>query len=136
MVCRLRVHVMLFCLLFPLSGCYRAAPDLELMWETQPLPGGGDPTHGPSPRASTDRAIMAAARVFATTNLVGKTPAEVKELLGDPKTASNSAYNFPFYPPPDNAIVYRFDTGAYGNQYHVLIGEDGTVVNVVNLPIE
>jgi hypothetical protein len=44
--------------------------DLKLMWETQPLGGTPDPTHGPNPRASTDSAINAASRVFNTVELV------------------------------------------------------------------
>src|SRR5262245_14748963 len=49
------------------------AADIRRMWETQPLRGSHDPTHGPNPRSSTDRAINAASRVFNTVELVGKT---------------------------------------------------------------
>lgn len=106
------------------------AGDLKLMWETQPLRGTPDPTHGPNPRASTDRAINAASRVFNTVELVGKTWQEAVAALGDPKTSSDSIYNFPFWPPPKGALVYRFDSGAYGWQFNLVLGEDGRVREV------
>src|SRR5262245_49643655 len=56
--------------------------DTKLMWETRQLGGTPDPTHGPNPRSSTDRAINAASRVFNTVELVGKTREEVIALLG------------------------------------------------------
>jgi hypothetical protein len=99
--------------------------DLKLMWETQPLPGQHDPSHGPNPFASTERAILAANRVFNTVQLLGKTQAEIIADLGDPATSSNSIYNFPFYPPPLGALVYRFDTGAGGYQFNVIFDDDG-----------
>lgn len=108
------------------------AADLKLMWETQPLRGTPDPTHGPNPRGSTDRAINAASRVFNTVELIGKTPEEVVALLGDPKASSNSIYNFPFWPPPPKGrgLVYRFDSGAYGWQFNLVFGNDGRVLEV------
>jgi len=107
------------------------AADLKLMWETQPLKGAPDPSHGPNPRASTDRAINAASRVFNTVELLGKTAEDVVALLGDPKVLSDSIYNFPFWPPPKGkSLVYRFDSGAYGWQFNLVLDEDGRVREV------
>ena len=110
--------------------------DLSLIWETQRLPGTHDPSHGSNPRSSTDRAINAASRVFNTVPLVGETRDEVLVRIGEPKSQSDSVYNFPFYPRSDGALVYRFDTGSYGWQFNVLFGEDGKVREVERLWIE
>jgi hypothetical protein len=99
------------------------AADLKLMWETE----GG---------ASTPKAIRAAERVFATVELAGLTRAEVIDRLGDPRTSSDSRYNFPFYPAGRRALVYRFDNGAWGCQYNVWFGWDGKVRRVQYLMIE
>ncbi len=107
--------------------------DMRLMWETQRLRGSPDPTHGPNPRGSTDRAINAASRVFNTVELVGMTRAEVVNLLGDPKTSSESIYNFPFWPAPRGSLVYRFDCGSYGWQFNVVLDEQGKVSKVERL---
>jgi hypothetical protein len=116
---------------FPADGQSQNLPaDLKLMWETEPLSGTPDPTHGPNPRASTDRAINAASRVFNTVELAGKRKDEVVALLGDPKTSSDSIYNFPFWPAPRGALVYRFDCGAYGWQFNVVFGLRGRVTEV------
>src|SRR5262245_3209813 len=106
------------------------AGDIRLMWETKRLGGTHDPSHGLNPRSSTDRAINAASRVFNSVDLVGKTLEEVLGLLGDPKSSSDSIYNFPFWPAPKGALVYRFDSGAYGWQFNVLFGDDGKVREV------
>src|SRR5437879_3839468 len=99
--------------------------DLKLMWETRRLRGTPDPSHGPNPRGSTPRAIEAAGRVFNTVELVGMTQAEVIALLGDPWNSSDSIYNnCPFWPPEEPALVYRFDSGAYGWQFDVLFDGD------------
>ncbi len=104
--------------------------DLKLMWETQPLQGNPDPTHGSNPRASTDKAIRAASRVFNTVELVGKAQEEVVTLLGDPKSSNDSIYNFPFWPAPRGAQVYRFDCGSYGWQFNVLFDGNGKVKEI------
>jgi len=104
--------------------------DLKLMWETQPLQGTPDPTHGPNPHASTDKAIEAASRVFNTVKLVGKSREEVVALLGDPKSSNNSVYNFPFWPIRRGALVYRFDCGSYGWQFNVLFDGSGKAKEV------
>jgi hypothetical protein len=112
------------------------ADDLKLMWETRPLTN-PDATHGPNPRCSTHRAINAASRVFNTVALVGETKEKVIELLGDPKSSSDSTYNFPFYPPASReSLVYRFDTGAYGWQFEVVFDDNGLVKNVERHGIE
>jgi hypothetical protein len=104
--------------------------DLKLMWETRRLGGTPDASHGTNPRSSTDRAINAASRVFNTVELSGKTRDEVVSLLGDPKSSSDSIYNFPFWPSPKGSLVYRFDSGAYGWQFNVVLGDDGRVQEV------
>jgi hypothetical protein len=91
------------------------------MWETRRLGG---------TLSSTDRAINAASRVINTVELVGKTQEEVASLLGDPHSSSDSSYNFPFYPVPQGSLVYRFDSGMYGWQFNLLLGEDGQVREV------
>ncbi|MBN9517836.1 hypothetical protein J0H58_04830 [bacterium] len=107
--------------------------DIKLMWETEPLTGNAGPHAGPNPRSSTDRAIHAASRVFATTGLAGKTRAEVIALLGDPRVSNDSIYNFPFHDAPWGALVYRFDTGSYGWQFNVRFNWWGTVRRVDRL---
>lgn len=107
--------------------------DLNLMRETQRLGGTPDPTHGPNPRSSTDRAINAASRVFNTVKLLGKTRDEVVNLLGDPKLLNDSIYNFPFWPAPKGSLVYRFDNGGCGWQFNVAFGDDGRVREVQRL---
>jgi hypothetical protein len=104
--------------------------DLKLMWKTKRLGSTHDLTHGQNPRSSTDRAINAASRVFNTVELVGKTRDEVVTLLGDPKSSSDSIYNFPFWPAPKGSLVYRFDSGAYGWQFNAVLGEEGRVSEV------
>jgi hypothetical protein len=103
------------------------AGDIRLMWETRKLGGTPDRTHGPNPRSSTDRAINAASRVFNTVELDGKSREAVVGLLGDPKSSSDSIYNFPFWPAPKGALVYRFDSGSYGWQFNVVFGDDSKV---------
>jgi hypothetical protein len=99
------------------------AADLKLMWGTRDT-------------ASTDEAIAAAERVFATVEFVGLTRSEVISLLGDPKKSSDSRYNFPFYPASRRALVYRFDNGCGGCQYNVWFGWNGRVRRVQYLAIE
>lgn len=99
------------------------------MWETHLL------FNGPVQHASTESAIQAAGRVFSQAHLMGLTRSQVIALLGDPRTASNSGYNFPFYPAPAGALVYRFDTGAGGWQFNVTFGRGGLVSEIQRLPI-
>lgn len=107
--------------------------DLELMWETKPLRGSPDPDSGVDRRASTDRAIKAAERVFNSVELAGKSRDEVIAILGDPKTSNNSMYNFPFWPAPPGSLVYRIDCGSYGWQFNVLFDEADRVRDVERL---
>lgn len=95
--------------------------DLGLMWETKLLKEG---------RASTDRAIEAANRVFNTVDLVGANFTEVRDILGDHRTSNDSMYNFSFFEPLPLSWVYRFDTGNYGWQFDVVFGNDGCVSEV------
>jgi hypothetical protein len=111
----------------PTARSSDVAADIKLMWATQPLKGNAGPQAGPNPQASTDRAIKAASRVFNTVQLVGKTREEVVKLLGDPRASNSSVYNFPFWPVAAGSLVYRFDSGAYGWQFNVVVGTDGKV---------
>jgi hypothetical protein len=110
--------------------------DLRLMWRTQALPGNASTSQGQSRRASTPRAVKAASRVFNTVDLIGLTREEVIARIGDPRTSSDSVYNFPFYPADPGAMVYRFDTGSYGWQFNIHFDADGRVKTVQRLGIE
>jgi hypothetical protein len=107
-----------------------ALGDIRRMWETEPL------RSRPRELASTERAVNAADRVFSTVELRGKSREQVIALLGDPKHSSRSTYNFPFYPAPANALVYRFDTGAGGWQFNVQFDRAGKVWKVDRYGIE
>jgi len=98
--------------------------DKRLMWQTSPM-------NRPNAHSSTREAIWAASRVFNTVELVGKTTEEIVALLGDPKRSNNSMYNFPFWPTSRGALVYRFDTGAYGWQFDVHLDKNGKAARVV-----
>ncbi len=97
--------------------------DIKAMWATKRL-------KDSNAFASTDAAIAAADRVFNTLSLVGKTRDEVIALLGDPRHSNNSQYNFPFWPVPKNAMVYRFDCGHYGWQFNVRLDSRAKVKKV------
>ena len=113
----------------PLKISRESRSDIKLMWETIPM-------SDPHQRASSRRATEAARRVFLTVPIVGLTLPEVIQLLGDPKTASRSVYNFPFYPIPKNSIAYRFDTGMGGWQFNLLHDRNGRVTKVIPQGIE
>lgn len=99
--------------------------DIELMWETTD----GNPETGP---VSTARAINAASRVFNTVDLVGKTGAEVKALVGSPTKSNDSAYRgTAFWPIESRAMIYRFDNGNYGWQINVYCEGDDQLVTKV-----
>ncbi|MCB9879033.1 MAG: hypothetical protein H6835_15670 [Planctomycetes bacterium] len=106
--------------------------DLRLMWQTAPM-------HSqPDARASTIAAMMAASRVFNTIELVGKTGAEVRALLGSPQTSSDSVYRHePFFPLTSRALVYRIENGMFGWEFHVLCqGDEEPVTAVERFAIE
>ena len=99
--------------------------DLHAMWETAPL-------EGANGNASTARAIAAASRVFHTVELVGRTGAEVKALLGSPTKSNDSVYRGqPFWPLRARGMIYRFDSGTGGWQFNVYCGGDDQVVTEV-----
>jgi hypothetical protein len=114
-------------------GCWIARPyfiaDEQLMWETHELSSG-------SGKASTHRAQEAAKRVFGRKNLIGMTQSELIAEIGSPTESNQSIYNFPFYPAPEGALVYRFDTGAYGWQFNVLFDGEGRVREIEHHGIE
>lgn len=110
--------------------------DIKMMWETQQLKGNPDPSHGPNPRSSTNRAIDAASRVFNTIVLIGKTREETIALLGNPVKSNDSIYNFPFYPAPERSLVYRFDNGAYGWQFNIIFNGNGKIQEIQRKGIE
>jgi hypothetical protein len=112
------------------------AADLKLVWQTQPLRGTPDPSHGENPRASTPEAIAAASRVFKAVNPIGLTREEAVAKLGDPRTSNDSVYNFPFYPVRRGVMVYRFDAGNGGWQFNVYFDAQGKVRKVQRLGIE
>ncbi|MCP4347820.1 MAG: hypothetical protein GY795_20145 [Desulfobacterales bacterium] len=89
--------------------------DKRLMWETVPL-------RRNEGMASSRGAVWAASRVFNSLELIGLSEQEVIKEIGDPKTSSDSIYNFPFWQVPGNSIVYRFDTGSYGWQFNLILG--------------
>jgi hypothetical protein len=101
--------------------------DLALMWETK---------RRDTDQVSTYRAINAASRVFNSVTLEGKSVDEVVSILGDPRSSSKSVYNFPFYPPPEDCLVYRFDDGAGGWQFNVIFNSDRIVTGIERLAIE
>jgi hypothetical protein len=108
--------------------------DLKLMWETGTMDWVADSTRRTN-KASTERAITAASRVFNTVELVGKSRAEVAALLGDPRISNDSIYRSPyaFWPPPPNAVVYCFTNGAFGWQFHVVFDTNERVRMVERL---
>jgi hypothetical protein len=93
--------------------------DIKRMWKTTPLDG------NPHRQASTEEAVEAAHRVFLTVSFQGKTRPAVIETLGDPGNSNRSIYNFPYYPAPRNALVYRFDTGTHGLQFNLIFDRQG-----------
>jgi hypothetical protein len=112
-----------------------APPDVKLMWETSHIHGNTG-SNAPNQQGSSERAVKAAGRVFSTLPLVGMTRQQVLETLGDPKTSSDSIYNFPFYPPTPGALVYRFDTGSGGWQFDLVLNDHDVVTKVVTRGIE
>ncbi|MGD0897799.1 MAG: hypothetical protein ABR915_08165 [Thermoguttaceae bacterium] len=104
--------------------------DIRVMWKTRRLHGNMKGVGDSAARGSTDAAINAASRVFNTVELVGLTRGEVIATLGDPKTSSDSIYNFPFWPAPKAAMVYRFDSGDYGWQFNLMLDAQGKVCRV------
>jgi hypothetical protein len=112
------------------------ASDLRLMWQTEPLRGQLDSSHGPNPRASTPAAIEAASRVFSTVKLVGLTREDVVAQIGDPRSSNDSIYNFPFHRAPGAGMVYRFDNGCYEWQFNLYFNWAGKVSKVERQGIE
>jgi hypothetical protein len=104
--------------------------DIKLMWQTVPMSGER------GKRASSERAIEAAHRVFTTVPLVGLSRQEIIQLLGDPRKSSDSIYNFPFYPAARSQLVYRFDTGSGGWQFNFTFDRRDCVSKVNPLGIE
>jgi len=102
--------------------------DLKLMWQTTPLR--AEASDKKRPFASTFAARDAASRVFNSVQLTGLTVEQVIARLGDPKRRSNSAYNCPFWPATDAALIYRFDTGSSGWQFDILVDSQRKVVKV------
>jgi hypothetical protein len=99
------------------------ARDRELMWQTE---------NG----RSTEEAIRAADRVFGTVQLLGLSRAEVIAMLGDPRTTGTRQHSTPWYPAGWRDLVYRFDNGAYGQQFNVRFDWRGKVRRVQSLGIE
>lgn len=104
--------VLLLCATLPIWGepVYEGyAEDRTALRDTYPLPD--------KQKASSDKAVKAAARLFKNTTFVSLTREEVVSILGDPKTISD--YGIAASPGADSPLVYRFDTGWGGHQYTV-----------------
>jgi hypothetical protein len=112
------------------------ASDLKVMWETRRIDGGGTGVPAEHRFASTNRAINAASRVFNTINFQGMTREDVIRRIGDPRTSSNSIYNFPFAKADAGDLVYRFDSGAGGWQFNIHFDGEGKVRAVERIGTE
>lgn len=109
---------------FALSSCRPGTPpqtvagepypefkqDVAVLRDTAPAS-----TQDPTIRGSSGKASAAAHRIFTQVDFVGKTKAEVLDLLGDPKTISS--YGVAAEPGQNSPLVYRFDSGYGGGQY-------------------
>lgn len=103
--------------------------DIKRMWETERL-------WNSSLGGSSNRAILAASRVFNSVSLLGLTRNDVLTKLGDPATASDSCYANCTAPAPPGSLVYRFDNGAWGWQFTVIFDDNSRVSRVDRLGIE
>jgi hypothetical protein len=107
------------------------AADRKRMWRT--VPGVGEQSR--HFHVSPVSAINAASRVFATVELKGKTPEEVKQLLGvEPR--SDYGYHAPFYSDGEGSMVCRFDCGRFGWEFHIVFDGQGKVAEVRRRGIE
>ena len=86
--------------------------DTKAMWETQEING---------QTWSTERAVAAARRVFATVDLKGKTHDEVAETLG--RRPSRSSTN-------SQTTLYSFETRTHGFGVKLIYDARGRVVSV------
>jgi hypothetical protein len=114
----------------PSTGLER---DKERMWrlvELKTRDDTGDVTYLVSPVS----AINAASRVIEAekANLIGLTPKEVLQRLNHDEGHRRGSYNFPFYPlaKDERAMVLRFDCGAFGWQFDLLLDEQDKVREV------
>lgn len=80
-------------------------------------------------------AINAASRVFAAVQLKGRTAEEVAEMLAV-RPRPGYGYELPFYTQAAGTVVYRFDCGNFGWEFHVVFDGDGKVSEVQRSGIE
>lgn len=81
-------------------------------------------TNIPKTFGSSDNACKSAQRIFQNIDFVGKTEAEVLEMLGDPETISS--FGIAAGDKDRSTLVYRFDTGWGGSEYTLLF-DNGVV---------
>ena len=104
--------------------------DLQIMWETANPRQAADSFGGPDRRPSTDRAINAASRVFNSIPLVGRPRTDVVAILGEQNGGLETSANLFADARPSAMMVYRFDAGAYGWQFNLVLDADDKVTEV------
>jgi len=73
-------------------------------------------------KASSDKAMQAAHRIFSNVSMLFKTRAEVLAILGDPTSISD--YGVKAKQEKDADLVYRFDSGFGGWQFTIKFRND------------
>lgn len=101
---------------------------IKKMWEVEATDEGFD--------VSTPEAIRSAEHVFANCKLEGLTKAEIDSLLSVSSRSAKYGYRAPFYPPPQDSEVFRFDNGRFGVQYDVVFDRSGKCSKVIKRGIE
>lgn len=76
-------------------------------------------------RASSDKAIHAAHRLFSNVSFLFRSRDSVLEILGDPQTISD--YGVKQDESNDSTLVYRFDSGFGGNEYRLIFRQNEVV---------
>lgn len=94
--------------------------DLALLRDNFEIDSGGGKI-----KASSALAINAARRIFSNVSFLFKTRDEILLILGDPSTISD--YGVQLAPEMDTTIIYRFDTGFGGSEYHIKLHQNQVV---------
>jgi hypothetical protein len=100
--------------------------DLKKMWRVVP-----DSQFGVAPVS----AINAASRVFETVDLRGMTLGDVRSALRF-QERNGYGYNFSFSGPKPSKLVFRFDCGAFGWEFELILDAQGRVQSVTRMGIE
>lgn len=103
--------------------------DLKAMWEVNP------PEAGREWMTATNEAIWAAVRVFNTVDLKGLSLEEARKILHLHLRDERYGYQLPFWPTPENSYSLRFDNGAWGWQFDLILDEAGNILCVNREPI-